>query len=115
MKEIYVITKYLKTRHESKKHGGYDIYEDDKIEISYDTYYPNRSVYVKFGSKKELVHVSSDDKTSTHRPGKWEEYITELYEKALELKKKEEARNLEKAEKEKQDHFGTIDDSKIFC
>ena len=29
---------YTKTRYEAKSHGGYDVYEDDKIRVELDTY-----------------------------------------------------------------------------
>ena len=47
MHEAYTVARYLRTRYESKKHGGYYVYEDDKIIIKYDTYYPNLDIRVK--------------------------------------------------------------------
>ena len=108
---VIEICRYLETRYEGKKHGGYLIYEDDKVELSYDTYYPNCDVYVKTnGEKHHVFGHSGHGHDYIRRPGAWENYIEELYKKvpeAKELKKKEE---LERQRKENKEKFGCAPD-----
>ena len=86
--KIITICDYLRTRYESKKHGGYNIYSDDKIFASTDTYVPNVDLMVILpDNKKEYVFSCSYHGTvSTYHPGKWEDYIEKLYLKALDVK-----------------------------
>lgn len=116
MEKAAIIATYLKTRHESKKHGGYDIYEDDKIQISYDTYFPNISIYIKFpGKDSECVYSKSGHGIlSIYHPGAWEQYIDTLYPKALKAKDDLIQQRLEKEELERQKHFTPIDDRDLF-
>jgi hypothetical protein len=112
----YAVAQYLTTRHESKRHGGYQIYEDEKVEIWYDTYYPNLEVYVKRGDQKTTVLLrGGGGHTQEHHPGKWEEYVRSLSPKAMAAKKTQERQLVEKREQEKQKRFGAIDDSHIFA
>lgn len=103
--ELILIATYLTDQYESKKHGGYEVYEDDKIKIMYDTYYPNVCVYVKIDSKKDLAAIySGHGHIQEYHPGHWEKYVSDKlypaallakdeYLKAKELKKR---RDLEK-------------------
>lgn len=71
------IAVYLKTAYQGKKHGGYDIYEDDKVRIIYDTYYPNVDVYVKTpdGAKHLVLCRSGHGYNQEYHPGDWEMYL----------------------------------------
>lgn len=85
MKEkLTTIANYLTTRNANKKHGGYNIYEDDKIYISYDTYHPNVDVYVFIEGKKHLAAIySGHGYRQEFHPGEWCNYVKDvLYPKA---------------------------------
>lgn len=112
---LYNITNYFNTRTQYKGHGYYYIYEDDKIEISYDTYVPNYSVYVKFDKDKKLVLSRSRDYNQEYHPGAWEKYVIDILgPKATQARINYELKQKEKKEKEKQEKFGPINDSAIF-
>lgn len=114
--KLISIARYLKTRYEYKGHGGYMIYEDDKIEIFYDTYYPNVDVYVKLNGEKKLVLLrSGHGYDQEYHSGKWEEYVDEvLYPRALIAMKASELVKKEEEARKIQENFGVIDDSHIF-
>lgn len=115
MIEAYEVAGWLRTRHESKKHGGYDIYEDDKIEIWYDTYFPNLSIYVKKGSEKVCVlSKSGHGHVSEYHPGKWEDYIRELHPRALEAKRKIDEERVQKEQLDHNKKFAPINDGDVF-
>ena len=38
------VARYLRTEYQAKKHGGFDIYKDERISVSLDTYVPNVAV-----------------------------------------------------------------------
>ena len=108
------IAQNLRTRHEGKKHGGYDIYEDDKVSIWYDTYFPNVSVYLMDEAKTCVYSRSGHGIVSIHRPGAWEAYCESLMPRA-------KAAGAEKASiiaaKNKREHdaaFGGVNDSALF-
>ena len=82
MKNINLITtttqiaNHLTTRTESKNHGGYNIYEDEKIIICLDTYYPNLEILIKKdGNKIPVLSRSGHGHNILYRPGQWEKYI----------------------------------------
>ena len=96
--KLIIIATYLKTRYESKKHGGYNIYEDDKIKIAYDTYYPNVDVYVKIDSNWKLVLLHNGHGfDQEYHPGVWLKYVEDcLYPKALIAKTQHEENKKER-------------------
>jgi hypothetical protein len=108
---IYLLCGYARTDYESKKHGGYNIYSDDKIECSYDTYYPNIEVYVKHDDKKTMVLMHNGGGfNQTYHPGKWEDYILSLREFALSAKQKHDENRESQKEKERLEKFGNCPD-----
>ncbi len=86
------VARYLKTSYESKKHGGYNIYNDEQIHISLDTYYPNLDIDIlKEGKKIEVYRGSRDNVTpALFRPGKWIDHLMNLNKKAIELNRQQE-------------------------
>lgn len=88
--KLMTVAIYLTDQSESKKHGGYEIYEDDKIRIAYDTYYPNVQVNVKIDGKNQLAAIfSGHGHTQEYHGGVWEKYVIgTLYPLAL-IKKEE--------------------------
>lgn len=100
---IHLLCDYMTTRHQSKKHGGYNIYEDDKVYISLDTYVPNITVYVKLSgnTKSRVLSIGHAGTIQEYHSGKWEEYIISLKEAALTAKKELEEK---KEIKDKQEH-----------
>ena len=116
IKAAYFIAQNLTTRTEGKKHGSYMIYEDDKIQIAYDTYYPNLDVYIKTPEKKTLVLLrSGHGHNQEYHPGAWEQYVLSLVPKALEAKQKAESEALERKRAEEKKAFGPVDDAAIFA
>jgi len=104
--EIKMIAKELRTGYEGKKHGGYEIYEDDKIKIKNDTFAPNLFVYVKVDGKEHLVLLRSRGNNQEHHQGKWEQYLHNLYPKALKAREEREAKEQEAKTREKNQKFG---------
>jgi len=103
------IATYLRTSYQGKKHGGYNIYEDDKIKIYYDTYYPNVDVYVKLpnGTEQMVLNRSGHGYNQEFHSGEWENYCKDiLYPKALEAKKKYEEEMKKKEQAEHENKFG---------
>lgn len=81
---ITLLCEYCTTKREQKKHGEYLIYEDDCVECSLDTYYPNIQVNVKVDVCKELVYLrSGHGNTQEYHPGAWEKHIHSLEGVAL--------------------------------
>lgn len=112
----YLVAKNMTTRTEYKKHGSYLIYEDDKVQISYDTYYPNLDVSIRMDDKWKLVLMRNGHGfNQEYHPGAWEEYIKSLAPKAIEAKERKERERLERERKEREAKFAPVDDSKIFC
>lgn len=116
--EAYYVAGNMYTRYESKGHVGYEIYEDDKIEISLDTYYLNLSVYVKKDGERHLVLLrSGHGNNQEYHHGAWEKYIVDvLYPLAQVAKqKRDEARALKEAEEYKKNYGDVPEDlNKIF-
>ena len=92
-----VVCEHLRTNYNAKKHGGYNIYSDDKIVAATDTYVPNVDLSVKVGENLERVFgCNFDGNQVTYHPGKWEDYLDDLYQKALKVRQeKQEAENLQ--------------------
>lgn len=112
----YAIAQHLTTRYEGKKHGGYQVYEDEKVAIWYDTYYPNLTVYVKDGDKQVAVlSRSGHGYNAEYHPGQWEDYLRSLYPNAIEAKKAKEVELAAKKEAERRSRFSSINDSHIFA
>lgn len=90
---------YVTTRYQSKKHGGYNIYEDDKIAILADTNVSNLDVYVTDEEGKRHLVLSRNyiGDNQVYHPGKWEGHILALGDLAEEAK----AKALEEAESQK--------------
>lgn len=94
---IQTVCNYLTTRYTSKKHGGFNIYEDDKIVACTDTYVPNVDLSVKVNDQKEHVFgCNCYGDQVTYHAGKWEVYLEELFDKALEAKKIKDQEQLER-------------------
>ena len=117
LKELVTIANYLTTRYESKKHGGHNIYEDDKIMIAYDTYYPNVTVRIfDKGDWKLVLLRNGGGFNQVYHRGLWVDYATNvLYPKALEAKAQEEEAQKKEKEREHYEKFGDIDDAHIFA
>jgi hypothetical protein len=116
LEAAYLIARNLTTRTQGKKHGSYLIYEDDKIQIAYDTYYPNLDIYIKTPEKKVLVMLrSGHGYNQEYHPGAWEQYVASLIPKALDAKQKAESEEIERKRAEERKSFGPVDDAAIFA
>jgi hypothetical protein len=116
IEKLILIVQYLTTDRKYKGHGYWLTYEDDKIKIMFDTYYPNASVYVKLDGKEQLVLLhSGHGYNQEYHPGNWEKYVDEiLYLKAVEARNIYDLEQREREELDNLNKFGAIDDSKVF-
>lgn len=114
--KLIAIAKYLETRYESKKHGGYSVYEDEKIRISYDTYYPNVQVNVLIDGGWQLAAIySGHGYTQEFHPGAWTGYVENvLYPKAQEAKKLAQQAQQERETQRLYERNCPLDDSAVF-
>jgi hypothetical protein len=94
---IQFICKYLRNNYVSKKHGGYNIYTDNKIELITDTYVPNVECIIKIpeGKIEKVFSCGYSGDNVTYHKGKWEEYLSNLYEQAKTKKKEKDNFNAE--------------------
>lgn len=100
--KIIFVCNHISNKYVTKKHGGYKIYEDDKVIVSTDDYVPNVDLSVKTTSGLERVFgCSYTGGEVTYHSGKWEEYLDSLYKKAFEVHKEKEAIKNIQLEKEK--------------
>ena len=108
------IANYLTTRTSSKKHGGYNQYEDDRIHISLDTHVPNITVTITPGVTVFRAAYHNWAIPDTFRPGAWIDYVATLAEQAALVKRKRKEEQ-ERREREHQvGHFAPIDDAALF-
>lgn len=115
--KLIAIATHLRTESRGKKHGSYSVYRDDKIEISYDTYYPNVEVTIFIdGSRTTVAHYSGHGHTVEFHDGQWCRYVTDkLYPLALKAREDYETMLENKRLAEQNAKFGSIDDSSIFA
>ena len=111
--------RHLTTRTASKKHGGYQIYEDGKVVICLDTYVPNLDIQV-IGPDGERITVFSAayhswHNPSIHRPGAWVQHILDLQPKIQEVKDRKEREDQARQDENARRRYGPIDDSATFA
>jgi len=100
--KIVVICEHLRTNYNAKKHGGYNIYSDDKIIAATDTFVPNVDLSVKVGENLERVFgCNFNGEQVTYHPGKWEDYLDDLYIKALAIRQEKQQDELLRLEQER--------------
>ncbi len=113
-----VVARYLKTKHRTKKHGGYDIYEDEKIRVTLDTYVSNVDVLVNLNEQWTTVFAagySSWGHPQIFRPGVWVEHLVEtLLPRAKEMKANQERVVAAQEAARSQERYGPIDDAAVF-
>lgn len=109
-----LIAKRLCTYYIAKNHGGYDIYEDERIIISYDTYYPNVEVEVRDVGIVFSCSGHYPPRPSLYRSGAWIEYVRTLHVKAVERHVNKEREAIRKREEQHQRQFGSVDDAAVF-
>lgn len=95
--KIITVCEYLKTDYVSKKHGGYNIYRDDKIILETDTYVPNTCAKVILPNNmiEYVFSASYSGQISCYHTGKWEEYLDQLYQKAIAIQMQKEKERIE--------------------
>ena len=92
--KIVVICEHLRT--------NYTCYSDDKIIAATDTFVPNVDLSVKVGENLERVFgCNFNGEQVTYHPGKWEDYLDDLYGKALAIRQKKQEDELLRLEQEK--------------
>ncbi len=113
-----LVATHLRTRHTPKKHGGYDVYEDEKIRIMLDTYVPNIDVQIfPPGENPVTVFAASYTRWSNpevFRTGEWMKYLEELLPKAIAERDRKEDERQEKERLERERRYGPVDDAIIF-
>lgn len=115
-KDLITIALHMTDQSRSKKHGSYKLYEDEKIKISYDTYYPNLQVDIKVDGAWEMVaRYSGHGYVQEYHKGRWEEYVMSLLPIALERKRKMEAEQKINEQARKEELFKPINDAAVFA
>ena len=103
------VTEYLTTSRQTTRFGKYLIYEDKKIKIKYHTYHCSLRIWVKINNENKLVFsLTPKENVTRNNTGKWQDYII------FDLSPKATAIKIMRENKEKEAHFGPIDDTKIF-
>ena len=112
-----LVAREMQTSYRTKKHGGYRIYEDNKIRIALDTYVPNVDILLLREEGPMTVFVagySSWGHPQVFHPGRWMEHLASLVPKARELKTEREAEEQEQKRRRREAPFTPIDDSAMF-
>ena len=112
----------LITEHRKKKHIGYKLYEDDRIRIGLDTYAPNEEIDIKIpaGEDRKWTTVFSTtrhslDNPNIFRPGRWTDYLAQLYPRALEVQAKQQAEIGRKKAEDRARRYEPVDDAAIYA
>lgn len=109
--EIILICNYLTTRTTYKKHGGYNIYEDDMILAKLDTFVSNTELSVKVGESHVAVFSANYcGDVYKYNPGAWELYLRKLADKARLAKEDKLLKDMEIREEYKRKNFGPVSD-----
>ena len=112
------VARVLRTSHTTKKHGGFDHYEDDRIHISLDTYVPNVDIRVKVEDGWRYVDSAayhSIDRPTVFRRDKWLDYLFgELYERTEQRQAAIDADSEVRRQADYRKRFSPIDDSESF-
>ena len=111
----------LITEHRKKKHIGYKLYEDDRIRIGLDTYAPNEEIDIKIpaGADGKWTTVfsttrHSPDNPNIFRPGRWTDYLAQLYPRALEVQTKRQAEIGRKQAEDRARRYEPVDDAAVY-
>ena len=115
--KLIVIACNLTTEVQGKKHGSYDIYKDNKIKISYDTYYPNVEVNVFIdGESKLAASYCGGGGIAEFHEGSWENYVENtLYPHAEEARKEKELKRELKRREEESIKSAPLNDKAVFA
>ena len=114
------VANLLTTGHAPKKHGGYNLYRDEKIVIALDTYVPNMEIQIvsNDGKGRPITVFSAAYHSLGHptifRPGHWMDRLEQLHRRALEV---EEERRAQRERNEAEDlelRYAPVDDAPIF-
>ena len=108
------IASYLTTRTSTKKHGGYNYYEDDRIHISLDTYVPNITVTITPCVTVFSAAYHNWASPDAFRPGAWIEYVATLAEQAASVKRKRREEHERQEREHQMVHFAPVDDAALF-
>ena len=107
----------LTTKFTPKKHGGFNVYQDDRLIVALDTFVPNLSIRLITPQGKKTVYTASYHsltRPDIHRPGHWEDYILS-FKPRLEAVREEKGQKSERqAREENQRRFAPVDDRAIF-
>lgn len=116
-----LVAKYTRTKYLGKSHGGYDIFQNEKIEICLDTYVPNIRVDLSIpnadGERQDLCVLfwNYGGFAQVYKPGHWEEYIAkQLLPEALKAKRVADEEIVARAAAERERDFGPVDDAVLF-
>ena len=82
------VCNYLRTSYVGKKHGGFNIFNDGKLNLSTDTFVNNVSadVILPDGSSETVFSCSHMGDVSCYHPGKWEQHLEALSSRAMDTK-----------------------------
>lgn len=97
-RKIIKICEFLRTDYKSKKHGGYNIFDDGKLHLEVDTYVPNceASIILPSGIKETAFSCSYSCHNPLYHKGKWTDHLEILYQRALEAETQQTQKALAK-------------------
>ena len=112
----------LITEHEKKKHIRYRLYEDDRIRVRLDTHASNEEIDIKIpaGADGKWTTVfsttrHSPDNPNIFRPGRWTDYLAQLYPRAMEVQAKREAEIGRKKIEDRARRYEPVDDAAVYA
>ncbi len=121
------VARELKTKHILKRHGGYDIYTDEKVVIALDTYAPNLALWIKMEGEDQCwplgdemltcvfrVHGVAPYRATLHRRGRWERYVLAMEGEARAEVRRRKAWREMRRRTEHYRRFHEIDDEELF-
>ena len=116
------VAEHLQTGYHAKKHGGYNIYQDEQVIIVLDTFVPNISVRIfipgrdpEFGTTVLSAAYHSWSRPEIYKPGQWIGYLQQLAERAEEVRREKEAARVERVRQDQERRFAPVDDAAIFA
>ena len=112
-----VIANYMTSRTSSKKHGGYNHYEDGRLHISLDTFVPN--ITIRLHTKNGTITVYSAGYTNharpdQFRPGRWISYMDQIFMTAVDNKYRKDRQKMQRDMESTRARYRPVDDAALF-
>ena len=113
-----LVADWLRTGYRGKGHGGYNIYEDDRIHISRDTHVPNVRIALidESGKRSEVYRASyhAHHRPDVFRPGLWIRHLASLTPSAERARDRRDAERCRQDKDEYERRHACVDDAGLF-